>query len=72
MISRLKNLERPLTSISNKKAKVITDKWKGYRPIAKEYNIEQINSNGGIKLQGLTYDDRSNKYMDKDNLLMGE
>ena len=23
-------------------AKVLTDKWKGYRPIAKAYNITQI------------------------------
>lgn len=29
-------------------AKVITDKWKGYRRIAKAYNITQIESNNGM------------------------
>jgi len=37
----------------DKNAKVTTDKWKGYRPIAKEYDIEQINSNGGLNFKAL-------------------
>jgi hypothetical protein len=34
-------------------AKVITDKWRGYRPIAKAYNIEQIESKGGLNFKAL-------------------
>lgn len=30
-----------------KEANVVTDLWKGYRPIAKDYNITQIPSNKG-------------------------
>ena len=29
------------------KASITTDLWKGYRPIAKEYDIKQIESNSG-------------------------
>ena len=32
-------------------AKVITDKWKGCSPIAKAYNIEQIDSNKGLNFK---------------------
>jgi len=31
----------------SKKAKVVADQWKGYRPIAKDYNIEQLPSRDG-------------------------
>ncbi len=34
-------------------ANITTDKWKGYRPIAKAYNITQINSNGGLNFKAL-------------------
>ena len=34
-------------------AKVTTDKWKGYRPIAKAYNITQIESNSGLNFKVL-------------------
>lgn len=34
-------------------ARVTTDKWKGYRPIAKAYNIRQIESNGGLNFKAL-------------------
>lgn len=34
-------------------AKVTTDKWKGYRPIAKEYNITQIKSDKGSNFKAL-------------------
>ena len=30
-----------------------TDKWKGYRPIAKAYDITQIESNKGLKFKAL-------------------
>ena len=36
-----------------RKAKVITDKWKGYRPIAKAYDITQIESNKGLNFKAL-------------------
>lgn len=32
---------------------VTTDKWKGYRPIAKAYNITQIESNNGLNFRAL-------------------
>jgi len=34
-------------------ARVITDKWKGYRPIMKDYNIDQILSNHGSNFKAL-------------------
>lgn len=34
-------------------AKVITDKWRGYRPIAKAYDIAQIESNNGLNFKAL-------------------
>lgn len=34
-------------------AKVTTDKWRGYRPIAKVYNITQIESNFGLNFKAL-------------------
>ncbi|MEW7281155.1 IS1595 family transposase [Aquimarina sp. 2201CG1-2-11] len=37
----------------SRKAKVTTDKWRGYRPIAKVYNITQIESNKGLNFKAL-------------------
>ena len=37
----------------SREAKVITDKWRGYRPIAKAYNITQIESTGGMNFKAL-------------------
>lgn len=37
----------------SEKAKVVTDKWKGYRPLMKQYNIEQIESNHGMNFKAL-------------------
>lgn len=37
----------------SRKAKVKTDKWKGYRPIAKAYDITQIESNNGMNFKAL-------------------
>jgi transposase-like protein len=35
------------------KATVTTDKWKGYRPLMKQYDITQINSNKGLSFKAL-------------------
>jgi hypothetical protein len=37
----------------SKQAKVTTDKWKGYRPISKAYDITQIESNKGLNFKAL-------------------
>lgn len=37
----------------SKQAKVVTDKWRGYRPIAKAYDITQIESNKGLNFKAL-------------------
>lgn len=37
----------------SKTAEVVTDQWKGYRPLQKDYCIEQIESNGGLNFQKL-------------------
>ncbi|MCY4562361.1 MAG: transposase, partial [Flavobacteriaceae bacterium] len=37
----------------SKSAQVTTDKWKGYKPIAKAYNITQIESNNGLNFKAL-------------------
>lgn len=34
-------------------ARVTTDKWRGYRPISKAYNIKQIESNSGMNFKAL-------------------
>jgi len=34
-------------------AKVTTDEWRGYWPLAKKYGIEQIPSNGGLNFKAL-------------------
>ncbi len=34
-------------------AQITTDKWKGYRPISKAYNINQIQSNNGLNFKAL-------------------
>ncbi len=37
----------------SREAKVTTDKWKGYRPIAKAYDIVQIESKNGANFKAL-------------------
>lgn len=37
----------------SREANVTTDKWRGYRPIAKAFNITQIESNGGLNFKAL-------------------
>jgi hypothetical protein len=37
----------------SREAQVVTDKWKGYRPIAKAYNIQQVESNKGLNFKAL-------------------
>lgn len=37
----------------SKEAKVTTDEWRGYRPICKEYQIEQIVSQNGMNFKAL-------------------
>lgn len=37
----------------SREAKVTTDKWRGYKPIAKAYNIKQIESNKGLNFKAL-------------------
>ena len=37
----------------SQEAEVLTDKWKGYRPLQDEYNIEQIESKGGLAFKKL-------------------
>jgi transposase-like protein len=37
----------------SKSAKITTDQWRGYRPIAKEYDISQIPSNQGLNFKAM-------------------
>ncbi|MBI6115429.1 IS1595 family transposase [Salegentibacter maritimus] len=37
----------------SRKAKVTTDKWRGYRPISKAYDITQIESNKGLNFKAI-------------------
>ena len=48
-----KSLKRMFDKHIDKQAKVTTDKWKGYNPIAKEYNITQVLSNKGANFIAL-------------------
>lgn len=48
-----KSLQYIFVNNISRQAKVVTDKWKGYRPIAKVYDITQIESNNGAILKAL-------------------
>ena len=48
-----KELETIFDKHIDKNAKITTDKWKGYRPLFKEYNITQIESNNGMNFKAL-------------------
>lgn len=48
-----KSLKRMFDKHIDKQAKVTTDKWKGYNPIAKEYNITQVLSSKGANFIAL-------------------
>lgn len=37
----------------SREAKITTDKWRGYRPITKAYDITQVDSNGGLNFKAL-------------------
>lgn len=48
-----KSLQKIFTKHISKEAKITTDKWKSYNPIAKDYNIKQIPSNSGLNFKAL-------------------
>lgn len=48
-----KSLTPIFTEHISSSAKVVTDKWKGYIPLKKDYNIEQIESNKGKNFKQL-------------------
>jgi len=48
-----KELETIFDKHIDKCAKITTDKWRGYRPLFKEYNITQIESNQGKNFMAL-------------------
>jgi transposase-like protein len=48
-----KELERIFSNHISQEAKVTTDCWKGYRPLMKNYNITQIESDGGLNFKAL-------------------
>lgn len=48
-----KSLKKMFEKHIGKDAKITTDKWKGYSPIAKEYNVTQIESDKGSNFKAL-------------------
>ena len=44
-----KSLQYIFVNHISRQAQVTTDKWRGYRPIAKAYNITQIESQNGFE-----------------------
>lgn len=48
-----KSLQYIFVNHISPEAKVTTDKWRGYRPIAKAFNIKQIDSNRGLNFKAL-------------------
>ena len=48
-----KELEKVFEKHISEDANVVTDKWKGYRPLMKRYNITQIESNHGMNFTAL-------------------
>ena len=48
-----KSLRKMFDKHIDKKAKITTDKWKGYNPIAKDYDLTQILSDKGANFKAL-------------------
>jgi hypothetical protein len=48
-----RELKRMFDAHIDQEAKVTTDIWRGYWPLAKKYDIEQIPSNGGLNFKAL-------------------
>ena len=48
-----KSLQYIFVNHVSRYAKVMTDKWRGYRPISKVYDITQIESNSGMNFKAL-------------------
>lgn len=48
-----KSLQYIFVNHISRQAQVTTDKWRGYRPIAKAYNITQIESQNGLNFKAL-------------------
>lgn len=48
-----KELEKIFEKHISEDATIVTDKWKGYRPLMKQYNITQIESNHGLNFKAL-------------------
>ncbi|HLW14917.1 MAG TPA: IS1595 family transposase [Flavobacteriaceae bacterium] len=48
-----KSLQNIFVQHISQEAHVTTDNWRGYRPIAKDYNIIQIDSNKGLNFKAL-------------------
>jgi hypothetical protein len=48
-----KSLQYIFVNHISRDAKITTDKWRGYRPIAKAYDITQVESNGGLNFKAL-------------------
>jgi hypothetical protein len=48
-----KSLQYIFVNHISRKAKITTDKWRGYRPISKVYDITQIESNSGMNFKAL-------------------
>jgi transposase-like protein len=49
----LKELKKIFVKHISDKAMVVTDKWKGYRPLMSQYHIEQIESDHGMNFKAL-------------------
>ena len=48
-----KSLRKIFDKHVDKEAQITTDEWKGYKPIMKDFNIEQIPSNNGANFKAL-------------------
>jgi len=48
-----KELEKFFEKHISTEANVVTDKWKGYKPLKKQYDITQIESNNGLNFKAL-------------------
>ncbi len=48
-----KELKKMFDAHVDGNAKIVTDIWRGYWPLAKKYDIEQIPSNGGLNFKAL-------------------
>ena len=67
-----KSLQYIFVNDISREANVTTDKWRGYKPISKVYNITQIDSENGRNFKAIHTMIHQIKIMDQNHLFLGK